>query len=126
MHITDGEMGLAMGAGAAIRDLEGKAARAINERNQDLKEAYDEIRKLQVVLLTEQAHSAGLTAEIIALKEELFKADPNNALLQNTGKKYEDGSFESKLHTIYNKAFDAIVAKLPDRFKKKIARRVAK
>lgn len=123
MHITDGEMGLAMGAGAAIRNLEGKAARAINERNNDLKEAYDEIRKLQVALLTEQAHNAGLTAQIEVLQNKIENTDE---IFIETGRKYPSGKAEKKIHAFYNAAFDKFVASLPEKFRIKIIRAQAK
>jgi len=67
MNITDGELGLAMGAGAAIRSIERNAATAIAQRDRQLVAAQRKI--------------AALEAELKALRSD--RAASNLALLES-------------------------------------------
>lgn len=67
MHITDGELGLAMGAGAAIRNIERNASNIIAQRDRQLAAAQRKI--------------AALEAELNGLRRD--RAASNLALLQS-------------------------------------------
>lgn len=67
MHITDAEMGIAMGAGAAIRNIERSAHAAIAQRDRQLAAAKRRI--------------AALEAELKSLRRD--RAASNLALLQS-------------------------------------------
>ncbi|MVS98890.1 hypothetical protein [Devosia marina] len=67
MHITDGELGLAMGVGAAIRNIERNASNIIAQRDRQLAAAQRKI--------------AALEAELNGLRRD--RASSNLALLQS-------------------------------------------
>jgi len=121
--ITDGELGMAIGAGRVIRRTEQQAQQIVDRKNNELDSAYETIQKLQVALLTEQAHTAGLKAQIKALKEKVPVSDK---LFKQTGRKYADGDPEINFHIPYHKAFDDFVEKLKPPFKQKVKRHQAK
>jgi len=86
-----------------------EAQSIVDQKNIQLGEALHQIAVLQEALAVEQAHSAGLKAEIDAMKPLMPSSSP---ILKETGKVYPDGEKEIALHRFYNKAFDSTLKTL--------------
>lgn len=123
MKITDGELGLANAFGNRIAATVSQAQRIVDKKNEQLGDALADVEQLQAALVSERAHSAGLSGQIAALKSRLSSTDE---ILQPTGRKYDDGRLQTKLHIYYNTAFDEFAGKLNAKFKKFAIRAEAK
>lgn len=95
MRITDGEVGLAMGMGVALRKMNG-------QHNEDVEHLVTTVRDLLAALVKEQAHAAGLQAMVSAFAAQ----HPDSPLRTPTGRKFPDGTLEFKSHQIFAQAHD--------------------
>lgn len=98
------QIGTMMGARAAIREVSEGANQVIAEKDAEL-------ARVRGTLAVEEMHSAGLLAEVRALKAALEKAVPSHPALRD-------------LRVVYDRAFDAEGVRLkipnPARYRKNI------
>jgi hypothetical protein len=80
--------------------------REIDSCNQEIARQRAEILELRTALAVQEAGRAGLRAQALALKAELERIDPNNALFAETGKFYKTGIAQNNLKVVYDGAFD--------------------
>ncbi|SER26926.1 hypothetical protein SAMN05216548_11440 [Faunimonas pinastri] len=78
-------------------------AQTINQLRSELESTKARADRLQLHFDVEQAHTAGLTAEIDKLNEMYG----DSVLFTDSGQRFRDGTKKAKLHLIYEKAFDA-------------------
>ena len=112
-------MGAIQGLNRDIAATQANASQIIHQANAEIEKGNETIRRLRLELAQakaalnlETAHSAGLTAQAKALKAELGRVDPRNALFALTGLTYQNGAKHIALNVNYERAFDAKVAEL--------------
>lgn len=116
-----GAIGEAMGmaraisnAGAAITDAENEVLKGnatIVRKNAEIDALQQEIARLKGALNVQVAHTEGLAMQARAVRAELTRVDPKNALLKPTGLRY--GAMpQLQCHIIFEQHFDKKAAEL--------------
>jgi hypothetical protein len=84
---------------SAIRD---RGQAIINDKVEKIRRLEQEVEVLREALIQEIAHSAGLTAQVIAMRDR----HGDSPLRKTTGLTLPDGRPQRVITTIYEKAFD--------------------
>lgn len=109
-------------AAAATADAENEVAKAnaiISRKNAEIDALKRELAEMRGKLNVQIAHTEGLALQARAVRAELTRVDPKNALLKPTGKSY-GGMPQLECHLIFERNFDRKAAelKLPAPFNK--------
>lgn len=96
----------------------------IDHLEEQLQAARDQVETIRSRLTQSHAHAAGLTAQLVAVANQLKAKDPNNFLFQDSGKVWEGGMHKGQkmgqLGVVYVKACDKSLSDKgikPDRFR---------
>jgi hypothetical protein len=91
-----------IGEGIAFRRIVGNVVRQANDAAEEWEEA------LRVARARAEAHAAGRTGQIVALRDALREVAPDHPLLAPTGRVLSSGDPEVTWHAVYDDPYDVV------------------
>lgn len=113
-----GAIGETMAFGHVMKTVAQRADRQTDEaneiiarKNRELDDLERQVAVLKAKLAVQEAHTEGLAMQARAVRTELTRVDPKNALLKPTGLKY--GAMpQLRCHLVFEQHFDRKAAEL--------------